>query len=71
MKKILRYLWIDKPSTSILIITIILFVCSIVFDFNVRFFLPLVVIFVFRGIMWQGQYVDKINMLEKFIEDRT
>jgi hypothetical protein len=71
MKKILRYLWMDKPSTGILIITIVLFVCSIVFNFNVRFFLPLIMIFVFRGIMWQGQYVDKISMLEKWIENRV
>jgi hypothetical protein len=61
----------DKPSTGILIITIVLFVCSVVFDFNVRFFLPLIVLFVFRGIMWQGQYVDKIDMLEKWINIRT
>ncbi|OGM08806.1 hypothetical protein A2Z67_02255 [Candidatus Woesebacteria bacterium RBG_13_36_22] len=69
MKKILRYIWMDKPSMIFLLFTIGLIICSYVFNFNVRFYLVIVVIFVFRGMMWQGQYKDKIDSLEKFIQN--
>jgi len=67
IKRIFRYFKMDMVSTFFLFITIFLFVYRIAEgpDYNnVAYWLGAVVIFVFRGIIWQGGYVDRIRELE-------
>lgn len=55
MKKILRYLWRDKVSLGVLILTIAFAIVGF------SGFLWLLILFIFRGIMWEGQYVDALD----------
>ena len=67
LKRLYRYFKMDMASTIFLGITIFLFVYLIAkgneYE-NVGYWLGAVIIFVFRGIIWQGGYVDRIRELE-------
>jgi len=53
--KILKRLWRDKVSLGVLILTI----ASAIVGFSG--FLFLLILFIFRGIMWEGQYVEALD----------
>jgi hypothetical protein len=55
MKTILKRLWRDKVSLGVLIFTIAFAI--------VKFapFLYILILFIFRGIMWEGQYVEALD----------
>ena len=59
-KAIFRHLWRDKVSLSMWILTIAAAIAQL------PMFLWLLVLFIFRGIMWEGQYVDS---LDKYVTD--
>jgi len=59
-KNIFRHLWRDKVSLSMFIFTIVFAITK-----NPDF-LYMLILFVFRGIMWEGQYVDA---LDKYVTD--
>jgi len=69
MKKLFRYFKLDMVSVIFLAVTIGLLVYHFVGNADVSPFLALVALFIFRGIMWQGQYVDRIRQQEKIIEE--
>lgn len=52
---IFRRLWRDKVSLSMWLLTIAAAIAQ-----EPRF-MWLLVLFIFRGIMWEGQYVDSLN----------
>ncbi len=60
MKKILKYLWRDKVSLGVLILTIAFAIVGF------SGFLWLLILFIFRGIIWEGRYVDALN---KYVTD--
>ena len=55
MKTIIRHLWRDKVSLGIFLFTIAFAVVGF------APFLYALTLFIFRGIMWEGQYVDALN----------
>ena len=60
MKNILRHLWRDKVSLGIWGLTI---GAAIGHVWPMLFIL---ILFIFRGMMWEGQYVDALN---KYVTD--
>lgn len=60
MKTILARLWRDKVSLCILLLTIAFAIVGF------APFLYLLILFIFRGIMWEGQYVEA---LDKYVTD--
>lgn len=60
MKTILRHLWRDKVSLAAWIITVAAAIGG------VEIYLWILIAFIFRGIMWEGQYVDA---LDKYVTD--
>lgn len=60
MKNILKYLWRDKVSLYMLILTIVF---AIKQEPVILYILPL---FIFRGIIWEGKYVDT---LQKYVTE--
>ena len=55
MRTILKHLWRDKVSLAILLLTIAFAIVGF------APFLYLLILFIFRGIMWEGQYVDALD----------
>ena len=55
ISKILKRLWRDKVSLSILVFTIAFAIVGF------APFLYLLILFIFRGIMWEGQYVEALD----------
>ena len=55
MKTILRHLWRDKVSLAMWILTIAAAIAQL------PLIMWLLVLFIFRGIMWEGQYVDSLD----------
>jgi uncharacterized membrane protein YiaA len=71
LKRLYRYFKLDMVSTLFLCVTIFLFVYLLsngTDKDNVGYWLGAVIIFIFRGIIWQGAYVDRIRDLESQIE---
>ena len=60
MKTIFRHLWRDKVSLIIWLITIAAAIAGI------EAMLYILVLFIFRGMMWEGQYHDA---LKKYVTD--
>jgi hypothetical protein len=63
--KILKYLKLDIVSTLMMLVFIGLFILHLIKGIDVSLSLLLAILFIFRGIMWQGQYVDRIRELEE------
>jgi hypothetical protein len=57
---ILKRLWRDKVSLGIFILTIAFAIVGF------KYWLYVLILFIFRGIMWEGQYVEALN---KYVTD--
>jgi hypothetical protein len=60
MKTILKRLWRDKVSLGIFLFTIAFAIIGF------QYWLYVLILFIFRGIMWEGQYIDA---LDKYVTD--
>ena len=60
MKTILKHLWRDKVSLSMLLLTIAFAIVGF------APFMYLLIFFILRGIIWEGQYVESLN---KYVTD--
>jgi hypothetical protein len=69
--KVYKYLMLDLVSTLFLLSTLGIMIFALLTETDVSWFLWLVVLFIFRGIMWQGQYVDRIRDLEYLLSRKV
>lgn len=60
----LRYFLLDTVSTVFLLITLVLAIGYTLGLLTAGYWLFACVLFILRGIMWQGWYVDKIREME-------
>jgi hypothetical protein len=60
MKTILKRLWRDKVSLGVLILTIAFAIVGF------KYWTYLLILYIFRGIMWEGKYIESLN---KYVTD--
>jgi hypothetical protein len=68
MKTLIRYFFLDTVSTIFMLITLALAISYVLGLLTAGYWLFGCVLFILRGIIWQGKYVDRIRELENVIE---
>lgn len=69
MKRLLNYFRYDMVKTIFLIVTIFSFLMFVSGQHEYGYWLGACMLFSFRSIVWEGQYLDRIKELMDIIND--
>jgi len=71
MKRLLNYFRYDMVKTIFLIVTIFSFLMFVSGQHEYGYWLGACMIFSFRSIVWEGQYLDELIKLKKLLNENS